>query len=68
MAHKILSKIVTQPGYDAMPDLVKRQIFAKVLTASHQMAAVQALPMEKRAAYLQSITEKVAQQLAPTTE
>ena len=68
MAHKILAQIVTKPGYDAMPDLVKRQIFAKVLTASHQMAAVQALPMEKRAAYLQLITEKVAQQLAPTTE
>ena len=33
--------------------------------ASHQYAAVQALPMEKRVQLLQSITEKVAAELLP---
>lgn len=65
MAHKILTGVVNAQGYDQMPDLVKRRIFAKVLTASHQYAAVQALPMEKRVQLLQSITEKVAAELLP---
>ena len=65
MQHRIMEKIVNQPGYDQMPDLVKRRIFAKVLTASHQYAAVQALPMGKRVQLLQSITEKVAAELLP---
>lgn len=65
MAHKILTNIVNAEGYDAIPDLVKRKIFSKVLTASHQVAAVAALPMDKRIAYIQSISEKVAQELAP---
>ena len=65
MAHKILTNIVNAPGYDAIPDLVKRKIFAKVLQASHQVAAVQAMPMDKRLGYLQSISEKVAAELAP---
>ena len=66
MAHRILDNIVKAPGYDEISDLVKRQIFAKVLTASHRVAAVAAMPPEKRQAYLQSITERVAQELAPT--
>jgi hypothetical protein len=65
MAHKILTNIVNAPGYDQIPDLVKRKIFSKVQTASHQVAAVAALPMDKRIAYIQSISEKVATELAP---
>ena len=56
------------PGYDAIPDLVKRQIFAKVLTASHKVAAVAAMPPDKRQAYIPQITEKVAAELTPGTE
>lgn len=64
-AHGILQNIVAAPGYDQMPDMVKRKIFSNVLTAAHRVAAVQAMPMEKRNAYLQEITEKVQEQLAP---
>jgi len=64
-AHGILQNIVNAPGYDQMPDMVKRKIFGNVLTAAHRVAAVQALPMEKRIAYLQEITEKVQQELTP---
>lgn len=67
-AHKILENIVNAPGYDEMPDLVKRQIFGKVLAASHRVAAVAALPPEKRLEYLQSITEKVQTELTPGVE
>jgi len=64
-AHGILQNIVNAPGYDQMPDMVKRKVFSNVLTAAHRVAAVQALPMEKRIAYLQEITEKVQQELTP---
>ena len=66
MAHRILANIVNAPGYDALAPLVQRKIFERVLTASHQVAAVAAMPPEKRNAYLQSITEKVQQELTPT--
>jgi hypothetical protein len=62
-AHKILTNIVSQPGYDQIPDMVKRKIFSEVLTGSHKVAAVAALSPEKRQAYIQQITEKVAQEL-----
>lgn len=64
-AHKILANIVAAPGYDAIPDLVKKQIFAKVLTASHRVAAVAAMPMDKRMAYISSISERVRAELQP---
>lgn len=67
-AHDILANIVTAPGYDAIPDMVKKRIFSKVLSASHKIAAVAALPPDKRMQYLQSITEKVAQELTPEAE
>jgi hypothetical protein len=68
MAHEILGNIVSSPGYDDIPDLVKRRIFSRVLSASHQVAAAAALPPEKRVAYLQSITEKMQAELAPAQE
>lgn len=68
MAHKILTEIVNEPNYDAIPDLIKKKIFRQVLTASHRLAAVQALPMDKRIAHLNEITEKMAQELAPGGE
>lgn len=68
MAHRILGNIVNAPGYDAMPDLIKRRIFSKVLSASHRVAAVAALPMDKRTSYLQSISEKVQAELQPGEE
>ena len=65
MAHQVLTNVVNAPGYDEMPDLVKRKVFAKVLQASHQVAAVAALPPEKREAYITSISEKMATALEP---
>lgn len=68
MAHGVLTNVVNAPGYDEMPDLVKRKVFAKVLHASHQIAAVAALPPDKRVAYITSISEKVASELAPAEQ
>lgn len=65
MAHRLLTGIVNAPGYNEIPDLIKRNIFSRVLTASHKVAAVAALPMDKRVAYIQSITEKVQAALTP---
>ena len=64
-AHGILDNIVNAQGYDQMPDMVKRQIFSKIISASHRVAAVAALPPEKRDSYLQTITEKITQELQP---
>ena len=66
MAHKILTNVVNAPGWDAMPDLIKRKVFSNILTESHKYAAAMALPMDKRLAYLQSITEKMQVELMPT--
>jgi hypothetical protein len=65
MAHELLTNIVNAPGYDQIPDMIKKNIFARVLTASHKIAALQALPMDKRMSYLQSVTEKMQQALEP---
>jgi hypothetical protein len=67
-AHQILTNVVNAPDYDKIPDMVKRRIYSNVLTASHRIAAVAALPMEKRLQYLQSITEKVVQELTPSDQ
>ena len=63
--HPILTNIVNAPGYDAMPDMIKQRIFREVITAGRRVAAVQALPQDKRMAYLQSITEKITAELQP---
>ena len=68
MAHQVLTNIVNQPDYDQIPDMVKRKIFAKVLVSSHQVAAVAALPPEKRVAYITSISEKMATALEPEAQ
>jgi hypothetical protein len=68
MAHQILTQIVNAPNWDSTPDLIKRRVFTKTLTAAHKYAAAVALPMDKRAAYLQGITEKMAVELSPTRE
>lgn len=65
MSHRILSNVVNQPSWEQMPDLVKRNVFRKIITASHKYAAVQALPMDKRLAYIQEITEKLTAELQP---
>ena len=65
MAHKILTNVVNAEGWDAMPDLIKKKVFSNVLTASHKFAAAMALPMDKRMAYIQQITEKMTAELQP---
>ena len=65
MAHRLLTNIVNAPNYDSLPDLVRRRIFAKVMVAAHRVGAVTAIPPEKRANYLQAITEKMSAELAP---
>lgn len=65
MAHNILTNIVNAPGYDEIPELIKRKIFTQVISASHRVAAVAALPPEKRTDYLQQITERMQAELAP---
>ena len=66
MAHPILTNIVNAPGYDQIPDIIKRRIFTNVLTASHKFAAAMALPADKKLAYIQQISERMTQELQPT--
>lgn len=68
MVNGILTKVVSQPGYEQIPDMIKRRIFQRALEAAHRVAAVDALPPDKRQAYLQQITEKVARELAPAPQ
>jgi len=65
MAHSILSEVVNEPRWDALPDLAKRGIFSKALTFSHRVAAAQALTAEKRTTLIGQITEQMAIELAP---
>ena len=65
MTHNVLTNIVNNPGWDQIPDLIKQRIFRNVITASHRYAAAMVLPPDKRQAYIQSITERMQQELQP---
>jgi len=69
MAHQILTQIVNAPNWDGTPDMIKRRVFNNAMTAAHKYAAAVALPPDKRMAYIQGITEKMAVELqAPNRE
>jgi hypothetical protein len=69
MAHQILTQIVNAPNWDGTPDMIKRRVFNSAMTAAHKYAAAVALPPDKRMAYVQSITERMAVELqAPNRE
>ncbi len=64
LAYSILATVVNDPTWDALPDLVKRRTYQRVFTQAHKVAAQQSLPIDKRLALLEQITEKVTNELA----
>ena len=65
MAHQILTQVVNAPGYDQMPPMIQKKMFANVLRSTRQVAAATALPMEKRLAYIQDIVEELGAAMQP---
>lgn len=68
LAHDILEKQVNSPGWDAMPDLMKKRAFAKAFLHAHRAGAAAALPPELRSEIVQEITEKLTAELQPAEQ
>lgn len=68
LAHDVLADIVNGPGWDELPDLVKKRAYAKVFLQAHRAGAAAALPPELREGIVQEITEKVTAALQPPEE
>lgn len=63
MAKDILTQMVNDPSWDSAPDIIQRKMIQRVFVESHKYAAFKALPLEKRQAALDTITEKMTQEL-----
>jgi hypothetical protein len=63
LAHEILAPVVDAPGWDELPDLVQRRVYAKAFASAHRHAAIAALPPEERGPLIQQLTEKIQSEL-----
>lgn len=61
LAHDIMTQIVTAPSWADTPDMVKKQIYSKVLAEARKSGAAAALPGDQRAAVAQSIADEISQ-------
>lgn len=64
-AYQIIKQMVDMPMWDALPDMAKKRAMERAMTVAHRIAALQAMPIEKRLRLSQEITEKVVQALQP---
>lgn len=65
LAHDILVQMVGSPGWDDLPDLLKKRAYQRVFKQAHRAAAAQTLPADLREGLINQITEKVQAELAP---
>ena len=65
LAHDVLTSVVNSPGWDELPDLIKKRAFSKVFLQAHKAGAAAALPPELRAGIAQEISQKIEAELAP---
>jgi hypothetical protein len=63
LAHQILTKIVGSDVWEPLPDLVKKNIYSKVLTQARKAGAAAALPGEDRAAFAQEMADNLIEKL-----
>lgn len=63
LAHQILTKIVASAVWEPLPDLVKKNIYSKVLTQARKAGAAAALPGEDRAAFAQEMADNLIEKL-----
>lgn len=63
-AHEILSQIVNTPAWDAIPDMIKLDIYSKIMTAARTQAALVALPPEARGAEVTRIANEITDKLS----
>lgn len=65
LAYDLLADVVNSPQWEKLPDLAQKRVFNRVFSSAHRVAALQAIPLEKRLKLGQEITEKVIQELTP---
>lgn len=63
LAHEILTKIVSSPNWERMPDIVKKRVYTTVLTEARKVGAQAAIPAEQRITKAREIAGKIGQQL-----
>ncbi len=65
LAHEVLTKIVNDPQWDALPPLVKRKIYTNVFKKAYAVGAVAAFPPELRGEFINEIVENISDQMKP---
>lgn len=65
-AHEALSRIVHGPGWEKIPDIRKRDIYARVLQRARQKATLVAMPPEVRREEARRISQEVRLEYAKT--
>lgn len=63
LAHKIMDNLVNSPSWDSRPDVVKRRIYATVLTESRKAGASEAVSPEQRMAKAREIAASLRKQM-----
>lgn len=63
LAHEILTRLVNTEMWDNAPDLMKKQVYAKVFAQARKAGAAKALPGEQRAALAMEMADKLVEKL-----
>lgn len=62
LAHEILTKIVSSPNWERMPDIAKKRIYAEVITEARKVGVSAAVPAEQRVTKAREIAAKITEQ------
>lgn len=62
--HEIMSQVVNTPAWDSIPDMVKLNIYSRIMTAARTQATLVALPAEARAAEIMRIANEITSELS----
>lgn len=64
IAHDTLSKIVSSPSWDTVPDLIQKKIYATVITDARKMGEMQAMPASQRLTEARRAADELMRRLA----
>lgn len=63
-AYDILDRVVNQPSWDLMPDMLKKRAYESIFEQAHRLGKMAALPAEQRQDEAERISEEIGRRLA----
>jgi len=63
LAHDILRQIVGSDSWDGIPDMMKKSVYEKVFNKTREVARMQVIPPEQKAAEMRRIADELIQQI-----